>query len=52
METATQTLHRLTSLTSDWYALSADDPDQVWTAPVEDPRVVHDLEVNDLARLP
>ena len=52
VETATQTLHRLTSLTSAWYARSADDPDHVWTPPVDDPRVVRDLEVNDLDRLP
>ncbi len=52
METATQALHRLTSCTSAWYARSAEDPDHVWTAPVDDPRVVRDLEVNDLARLP
>jgi hypothetical protein len=41
-ETATQTLHRLTS-----YA-----PGQEWTVPVDDPRVVQDLEVNDLTRFP
>jgi hypothetical protein len=52
VETATQTLHRLTSLTWDWYALSADEPDLLWTAPVDDPRVVGGLEANDLARFP
>ena len=42
METATQTLHRLTSY----------EPGREWDVPVEDPRVLQDLEVNDLARLP
>jgi hypothetical protein len=51
-ETATQTLHRLTSMSWEWYARSADDPDLEWTAPVPDPRVLEDLEVNDLSRFP
>ena len=42
METATQTLHRLTSY----------EPGREWDEPVDDPRVVQDLEVNDLARFP
>ena len=42
METATQALHRLTSY----------EPGREWTAPVDDPRVVQDLEVNDPARFP
>jgi hypothetical protein len=42
LETATQTLHRLTS-----YA-----PGREWDEPVDDPRVVQDLEANDLARFP
>jgi hypothetical protein len=42
METATQTLHRLTSY----------EPGREWTDPIDDPRVLQDLEVNDLARLP
>jgi hypothetical protein len=42
VETPTQTLHRLTSY----------EPGREWTEPVDDPRVVHDLEVNELARLP
>lgn len=42
METATQALHRLTSY----------EPGREWTEPVDDPRVVQDLEVNDLARFP
>ncbi len=41
-ETATATLHRLTSY----------EPGQEWDAPVDDPRVLRDLEVNDLARFP
>ena len=48
METATQTLHRLTSIDRGF----ADEPDREWTAPVDDPRVVQDLEANDLARFP
>ncbi|HYI45995.1 MAG TPA: hypothetical protein VE174_11125 [Actinomycetota bacterium] len=42
METATQALHRLTSY----------EPGREWTEPADDPRIVQDLEVNDLARLP
>ncbi len=45
METATQTLHRLTSM-------GPYDEATIWEPPVEDPRVVHDLVVNDLDRLP
>jgi len=42
VETATQTLHRLTSY----------GPGREWTEPVDDARVLQDLEVNDLARFP
>ena len=42
METATQTLHRLTS-----YA-----PGHRWDLPADDPRVVQDLRTNDMDRLP
>jgi hypothetical protein len=42
VETATQALHRLTSY----------EPGREWTEAISDPRVVRDLEVNDLARLP
>src|SRR5450631_2488874 len=42
VETATQRLHRLTSY----------EPGHDWDAPVDDPAVVQDLQVNDLARLP
>ena len=42
METATQTLHRLTS-----YA-----PGRDWDVAIGDPRIVQDLEANDMARLP
>jgi hypothetical protein len=52
VETATQTLHRLTSYTWSWYEPSRDEPDLVWTLPVDDPRVLRSLEVNDLDRLP
>ncbi len=40
METVTQTLHRLTSY----------ETERDWTDTEDDPRVVHDLEVNDLNR--
>jgi hypothetical protein len=42
VETPTQTLHRLTSY----------EPGREWTEPVDDPRLLQDFEVNDLARLP
>ncbi|CAN5795893.1 hypothetical protein BH18ACT17_BH18ACT17_06120 [soil metagenome] len=42
VETATQTLHRLTSY----------EPGREWDEPVDDPRVLLGLEVNDLARFP
>ena len=42
METATQALHRLTSY----------EPGRGWDEPVDDPRVLQDLETNDLERLP
>jgi hypothetical protein len=42
VETATQTLHRLTSY----------EPGREWTELVDDPRVMRDFEVNDLDRLP
>lgn len=46
METATQTLHRLTSMGP------YDDEASWWDPPVDDPRVLRDLVVNDLDRLP
>jgi hypothetical protein len=52
VETATQTLHRLTSLAWGWYEPSRENEDLLWTIPVEDPQVVHGLEVNDVTRLP
>jgi hypothetical protein len=42
VETATQTLHRLTSF----------EPGRDWDEPVDDPRVVQDLVVIDLTRFP
>ena len=42
MESATQTLHRLTS-----YA-----PGHAWDQPADDPRVVQDLQTNDMDRFP
>jgi len=45
MERATLTLHRLTSM-------SQYDEARAWDPPVDDPRVVGDLVVNDLDRLP
>jgi hypothetical protein len=42
VETATQTLHRLTSY----------QPGREWDEAIEDPRIVKDLEANDMSRLP
>src|SRR6478609_416812 len=42
VETATQTLHRLTSY----------EPGREWDEAIEDPRIVQDLEANDMSRLP
>ena len=42
METATQTLHRLSSY----------EPGREWDEPIDDPRVLQDLGTNDLERLP
>ena len=47
-ETATQALHRITS----YGRYDASDPDLNWAPPVDDPRVVADLVVNDTERLP
>ena len=52
METATQTLHRVTSFAWDWYEPSREDDDLIWSVPVDDPRVVPDLETNDVDRFP
>jgi hypothetical protein len=51
VETATQTLHRLTWYGPEWYAaLVAQEPDI--PASVADPRVVQDFVANDPSRLP
>jgi hypothetical protein len=42
VETATQTLHRLTSY----------EPGREWTDTLDDPRIVRDFEPNDMARFP
>src|SRR5215475_9197075 len=42
VETATQTLHRLTSY----------QPGREWDEAIDDPRIVPDLEVNDMSRFP
>ena len=47
METATQTLHRLTSLADDVY-----ETGDWFGPPVDDPRVVRDFEPNDVTRIP
>jgi hypothetical protein len=52
VETATQTLHRITSYTWGWYEPSREDDDLVWSVPVDDPRVVRGLVPNDLERFP
>ena len=41
-ETVTQALHRLTSY----------EPGREWTEPIADPRIVQELEVNDVDRYP
>lgn len=51
-ETATQLLHRLTSCTWPWYERSHEDPELIWSPPVDDPRVVTTFEPNDLGRFP
>ena len=52
METATQTLHRLTSYTWDWYEPSRQDDNLIWSVPIDDSRVVRELETNDVDRFP
>ena len=52
VETATQTLHRLTSYTWAWYEPSRENDDLVWSVPVDDPRVVRDFQPTDMERLP
>jgi len=52
VESATQTLHRLTSYTWAWYEPSREDDDLVWSVPVDDPRVVRDLVTNDVEHFP
>jgi len=47
-ETASQALHRITS----YGPYDSEHPDLIWDPPVEDPRVVSDLVVNDTDRLP
>ncbi|HEY0998341.1 MAG TPA: hypothetical protein VGD83_01770, partial [Streptosporangiaceae bacterium] len=42
METATQTLHRLTSY----------QPGREWDEAIDDPRIVQDLQANDMSRFP
>jgi hypothetical protein len=42
VETATQTVHRLTSY----------EPNRDWDEPLDDPRLLHDLVTNDLDHLP
>ena len=49
---ATQTLHRLTSCDPGWYEAARFRPDSEWPPPVDDPRVVQGLVVNDLDRFP
>jgi SagB-type dehydrogenase family enzyme len=42
VENPAQTLHRLTAY----------EPGREWTEPIDDPRIVQDLEVNDVSKLP
>lgn len=50
-ESASQTLHRLTSHEAAWYEAYRSMPDADWSAPVNDSRVL-DLRTNDEARFP
>src|SRR6266487_2086130 len=50
-ETASQTLHRLTSYDAGWYQRQRSRPDEDWPPPVDDPRVV-DLKTDDETRFP
>lgn len=49
---ATQELHRLTAYTDGWWRRERSRTDAEWTPPVDDPRIISDLRVNDLSRLP
>jgi len=51
-ETATQALHRLTSIGSEYYDAFRLKPDREWPVPVEDPRALSDLEILDMDRFP
>lgn len=50
-ETASQTLHRLTSYDAQWYETHRSMADADWLPPVTDPRVV-DMRTNDEASFP
>jgi hypothetical protein len=50
-ETASQTLHRLTSYDAGWYQAQRSRSDEDWPPPVDDPRVV-DLKTDDETRFP
>ena len=50
-ETASQTLHRLTSYDAAWWAAERSNPDEDGAPPVADPRVV-DLKTDDESRFP
>jgi len=52
VETATQTLHRLTSYGAEWYRPLRLKPFREWPVPVDDPRILRDLDVLDTSRLP
>jgi SagB-type dehydrogenase family enzyme len=52
METATQTLHRLTAMTEPWWRRARSLPDRGWTPPADVPQVVHDFVANDVSRFP
>jgi hypothetical protein len=52
VETPTQKLHRITSYTWGWYEPSREDDDLIWSVPVDDRRVVRELETNDVDRFP
>ncbi len=51
-ETASQTLHRLTSYDAAWYEAHRSMPDADWPAPAVDPRVLVHLRTDDETRFP
>ena len=51
-ETASQTLHRLTSYDAGWYRAHRSMPDADWPAPAADARLMVNFKTDDLSRFP